>query len=133
MVSGYGIIDCQVENAGILDVRERINIHSDYIGTPNSRMKIGWAPDTDGAFQADSSRLSVLGVAKLSGTLEIGPKIQKTLRTKRSIEILRANTVEGRFDNPDNIVETADGKRFQIRYTSDSVLLESILKESDSR
>ncbi len=129
LIKGEGQIDGTLYNKGEVKLATnkrgeamRIHVSKDYVESIGAGFTI---PVTG----AGISELAVAGKAKLAGQLRLEIEEGVVSRMGESLRVLTASEIEGRFLNPDEIVESRDGRRFKISYTDRAVF---ITQEADT-
>lgn len=122
-VGGSGKIDATLYNAGEVNLAAatgdgpaQLLVTGDYTESESAAMTIF-------VTKGETGKLTVLGKAKIGGTLEIEFPKEVRLEIGESLSIITAGKVVGRFANTADKVESRDGTQFSIRYSDSEVIL----------
>ncbi len=120
LLYGHGAVEGDVHNAGAISaihgrnkVARRLEIDGDYFGSDASTLTI------DATRQSD--HFEIAGTAHLDGELKVMLHRGDRPTKGDAFTVLKATKIEGRFNNPGDVVKSADGAAFRIEYSAKSV------------
>lgn len=119
-LSGGGTINAVVYNDGTVATagagQPQLILNGDYHQSAKAKLHLAVM---DGAKPA----MHVKGKAILGGVLEVATSKKFKPATGVPVTVINAETVSGRFNNPNNEVVVSDGRRFSISYSKSGVSL----------
>jgi len=111
---GSGTVESSLYSEGLLVVDDSLRVKSDFVASGASQLTVGIGP-------SGTSELQVSGSAHLGGKLKLALSGKRSIKEGSRFEILKAESVKGRFSNDRDEVVASSGQRFRIEYDSGAV------------
>ncbi|WP_436717175.1 sulfatase-like hydrolase/transferase [Roseiconus lacunae] len=126
-VEGHGTIDGTLDNSGALVVDRQstsgMSIRGDFSQTHDGRLEVSLVGDIAPLIHVD-------GKATLAGKLILSEDAGKQTLFDQPVVILKARSIQGRFDHAGDVVVDSKGQRYKLSYAATEVTLERYLSSS---